>query len=80
MSEYKKHNWEPLRWLCIGRDTWGNATRQILTALVFASAILLASYLMRDSRHDQTVQYLLIALWFVPFSMLTSEDTNGACS
>lgn len=43
----------------------------IVISLAFAAAILLADYFV-PPEHNQTVMYLLIALWFVPYSWLTA--------
>ena len=45
---------------------------QIATSLAFAFAMLVASYLMGDSPHSQTVVLLLVAAWWIPFSYLLS--------
>jgi Na+-driven multidrug efflux pump len=50
----------------------------IATSLLFAGAILIASYLLKDSEHAQTVTYLLIAAWCIPFSML-SKSKKTCC-
>ena len=55
------------------------ATYNIVISLVFAAAITLASYLIADTQyegHAQTVTYLLIAIWFVPFTWLSAAG-NG---
>ena len=46
------------------------ALLQIVIALVFASAILLIPSFLKDSEHLQSVTYLLIAAWWIPFSLL----------
>ena len=44
---------------------------QIGIALVFAAVIILSNYLMKGAEHSDTVMYLLIALWFIPFLYLS---------
>lgn len=50
---------------------------QIGIALFFAAAIILSTYLMKGSEHSDTVMYLLIALWFVPFLYLSKLAKNN---
>ncbi len=55
------------------------ATYNIVISLFFAAAILLASYLMVNTQYEeyaQTVTYLLIALWFVPFTWLSAAKND----
>ena len=49
----------------------------IAVSLVFAGAMLFASYLMRASEHSQTVTYALIAVWWIPFSVLSTAGQHG---
>ncbi len=44
---------------------------QIGIALFFAAAIILSTYLMKGSEHSDTVMFVLIALWFVPYLYLS---------
>lgn len=56
---------------------------QIGIALLFAGAILISSYFMNNSEHSQTITFLLIALWFIPFSYLLkirSKNHKTRCS
>ncbi|KAA3613119.1 MAG: hypothetical protein D8M58_12485 [Calditrichaeota bacterium] len=46
------------------------AALQIGVALFFAATILLASYL----GGSDTITYLIIAVWFIPFSWLASKE------
>ena len=48
------------------------ALLNILVALIFAVAILFADSLLAGSEHSDTVKYLLIALWWIPFSFLST--------
>lgn len=50
------------------------ATLVVLVSLAFAAAILLASYLMGDSPNRETVVFLLIAVWWVPFTYLSARS------
>lgn len=43
----------------------------IVIALIFAGAILLSSWILRDTEHALTVTYIIIALWFIPSGLLT---------
>jgi len=53
----------------------------IANALIFAGTILLSGFLLQGSEHKQTIMYLLIALWFIPFSYLsTIEHKNKKTS
>lgn len=55
------------------------ATYNIGLSLIFAAAILLASYLMVNTQYEeyaQTVTYLLIALWFAPFTWLSAAEKD----
>lgn len=50
-----------------------NATASIIIiSLVFAVAMVIASNIFVDSEHSQTITYILIALWFVPFGYFIS--------
>lgn len=51
----------------------------IVSSLICAGAILLSTYLMVDTpfeKYSQTVMYLLIALWFIPYSLLSMTATG----
>ncbi len=43
----------------------------IVISLLFAAAILFSGFLLEGSEHKQTMTYLLLALWFIPFSFLS---------
>lgn len=45
----------------------------IATSIFFAVAIIFSDFLLEGSQYNQTVMYLLIALWWVPFSFLTTS-------
>jgi len=49
----------------------------IVISIIFAVAIILSSHLLKDSEHSQTVLYLLIAMWWIPFSLLTIAGVKG---
>ena len=43
-------------------------------SLFFAFAILVSDRMLQGSPHNQTAMYLLIALWWIPFSYLTVKE------
>ncbi len=45
---------------------------QICLALGFAAAMIVAGWLLRGSEYKDTVVFLFIAVWWVPFSALLS--------
>ncbi len=50
------------------------ALLNIVISIVFAVAIILSSYLLKNTEYVQYsdhVTYLLLALWFVPFSFFS---------
>ncbi len=47
-----------------------NTLSIIVVSLIFAVAIALSTYIFADTGYSQTVVYLLIALWFIPFTLL----------
>lgn len=47
----------------------------IAISLLFAAAMIAAAWFLRGSEHAQTVVFLLIAVWWVPFSVLSSAST-----
>ena len=52
----------------------------IAVSLAFAGAIVLSSYLLKGSayaHHADTVTYLWIALWWIPFSYLTMKSSKA---
>lgn len=54
---------------------------QIVTSLVFAAAILVTAYLLKDTGYGPTVMFILIGLWVIPFSIINaSSKGNGAKS
>lgn len=65
----------------INLEKWRNsmgpkkaATLHIVTALIFAAAIILSTNLLEQSQYahySQTAMYLLIALYMIPFSLLS---------
>ena len=50
----------------------------IVVSLLFAAAILIASYLLRGTEHGDTATNFLIAIWFIPFSFLCAQ-TKRPC-
>lgn len=65
------------------RDSMGPkkaSTLIIVVSIVFAAAIIFSSYMLRDTpyeQYSQTVMFLLIALWFVPYTLLSVTATGG---
>ncbi|MBP7961920.1 MAG: hypothetical protein KBG20_06305 [Caldilineaceae bacterium] len=47
-----------------------NTVSIIIVSLIFAVAIALSTYIFADTGYSQTIMYLLIALWFIPFTLL----------
>lgn len=45
----------------------------IIVSLIFAIAILVSSYLFADTGYADTITYILIAIWFVPFAYLVAQ-------
>ncbi len=45
----------------------------ILVSLAFAMVMLLSSWLMADSEHRETVTFLLIAVWWIPYSFFCAR-------
>lgn len=55
----------------------------IVVSLICAGAIILSTYLMVDTQFEeytQTVMFLLIALWFIPYSLLSMTATGEQSS
>jgi ABC-type bacteriocin/lantibiotic exporter with double-glycine peptidase domain len=48
----------------------------IIIALIFAGAILLSSWILKDTKHAMTVTYIIIALWFIPSGILTAAGVR----
>ena len=49
------------------------ATLLIIISLIAAAAIMLSSYLLDGRDTSQTVMFLIIAVWFVPFTWLSAR-------
>jgi hypothetical protein len=49
----------------------------IVISIIFATAIVFSDFLLEGSQYNQTVMYSLIALWFIPFSLLTIAGVRG---
>ena len=54
-----------------------NTSSILIVSLLFAGVILLASYFLKDTDYGQTVTHLLIAVWWIPFSLLSTPQ--GSC-
>lgn len=50
------------------------ALLNILISLIFAGLIICASQLFQGEEYKDTITYLLIALWFIPFSWLSYKS------
>ena len=67
-------------------ENWGSSmspkrasTLIIVISLIFAAAIIVSTYLLVDTQYEQysqTVMYLLIAIWFIPYSLLSITATR----
>ncbi|KAA3613846.1 MAG: hypothetical protein DWQ05_16355 [Calditrichaeota bacterium] len=58
-----------------------NAVLLIIISIVFAALMILVSYILNGSpygQHAETVNFLLIALWFIPFNLLSSRRKKCA--
>lgn len=51
-----------------------SAKQTIGISLLFAAAILAGSYFFKDSDNALTWTFVLIGLWWIPFTILTSES------
>ncbi|MCC3859682.1 hypothetical protein [Pseudemcibacter aquimaris] len=51
-----------------------NSLLIILVSLVFAGLIIFADYMLDGTTYNETVKYMLIAVWFVPFSWLSYKS------
>jgi uncharacterized membrane protein len=52
----------------------------IIVSLAAAAAIMLSSFFLKGTESSQTVMFLIIAVWFVPFTWLTSQVANKKAS
>ena len=56
-----------------------SARLNILIALAVALAILVSSYLLKGTGYADTAMFILIAIWFVPFSYLSGMGKQPDC-
>ncbi|MBL4659418.1 MAG: hypothetical protein JKY19_03610 [Alcanivoracaceae bacterium] len=49
----------------------------IVMALLFAIAILIAAYVFKNNEYKQTIIFLIIAVWIIPFNYLTVKINNS---
>lgn len=49
------------------------AVLNLVVAIVFAAAILMSAFLLPDEEASATVTYLLIAVWLIPFTLLSAS-------
>ncbi len=47
---------------------------QTVVALIFAAAILVSSYLLKDTGHGPTIMLILVGLWCIPFSIINASS------
>jgi len=47
----------------------------IVVSIIFAMAITFSTSVLDGTPYNQTVRYLLLALWFIPFSLLSIAGT-----
>lgn len=52
-------------------DSRKAAFLNIVISIIFAVSIVVSNYLLDGTPHDQTVLYILIALWWIPFMLLS---------
>lgn len=53
------------------------ALLNILISIIFAGLMIGASYLFQGEEYKNTVTYMLIALWFIPFSYLSYKSKKS---
>ena len=53
-----------------------SATLAILVSLLFAAGMLITSYVMADSPNRETAVFLLIGLWWIPFSYFLAGNRS----
>ena len=54
-----------------------SAVLNILVSLLFAGAIILSSLLLKDSDIASTVTFVLIGLWWIPFSYFIAQTSGN---
>jgi hypothetical protein len=52
------------------------AKLSIAISIVFAIAIMLGTWLTADTQYHQVVTYVLIAIWFIPYSYLSTISSK----
>jgi len=52
----------------------------IIVSLVAAAGIMFSSFLLDGADSSQTVMFLIIAVWFVPFTWLASRAADKKSS
>jgi hypothetical protein len=55
------------------------AVLNIIISLMFAAAIISVTCFSDDATDNNTITFLLIALWFIPFSLLSGFGKNKIC-
>jgi hypothetical protein len=49
----------------------------IVISTIFAVAVVVSDSLLEGTQHNQTVLYTLIALWWIPFMLLSLAGVKG---
>jgi len=49
----------------------------IVIALLFAIAILIAAYIFKNNEYKQTIIFLIIAVWIIPFNYINGIINNS---
>ena len=49
----------------------------IVMALLFAIAILIAAYVFKNNEYKQTIVFLIIAVWIIPFNYINVKINNS---
>jgi hypothetical protein len=57
-----------------------SAVAIIAVSIFFAIAILISSYLLAETDHGDTAMFILIALWFIPFTYLSAKASKEQSS
>ncbi|WP_342305087.1 hypothetical protein [Methanolobus sp. ZRKC5] len=46
-------------------------------SIIFVIAIIISDHIFEGTQHEQMALYLLIALWWIPFSLISVAGTKG---
>ena len=50
----------------------------IIVSIAFAIAIVISSYLLADTGYSQTAMFILIAIWWIPFTYFIKMSKRKA--